>query len=202
MKPSPRVGLYFRVSSRDQSFASQEMVVRDYCARQGWKNLTAFREKISGLKATLPVLAKLLQAVRDGSIDRIVVFKLDRIGRSPIQVWQILLELKKRKIPLISVTENFDTSETNPMAEAMHQTMSVFAGLFSAQLSDRVRAGQAAAKRRGGKAAGRPWTAPETIEKIRTLLNKKGAKVREVAQQAGVSLPIVYRVKKEMEEKK
>jgi DNA invertase Pin-like site-specific DNA recombinase len=201
--PAPRqtTALYLRVSSSEQSFASQEHTLREYCRRQGWKNLRDYREKISGLKSTLPVLARLMEDVRSGQIDRIVVFKLDRIGRSPIHVWQLLEELKKRKIGLIAVTENFDTSEANPMAHAMHQIGAVWAGLFSAQLSERVRAGQAAARKRGSKGPGRPGISPETVQAITDLL-KNQVRAAEIAHRCKVSLPIVYKIKNAMKEEK
>lgn len=61
---------------------SQELELKRYCRQRGWDNLTFFTDRISGANASRPELDKLMHRVRAGEVERLVVYKLDRLGRS------------------------------------------------------------------------------------------------------------------------
>lgn len=73
--------VYVRVSI-DQRTDSQEQELRRYCRQRGLGNPTFFTDRISGAKASRPELDKVMQRVRAGEVDRLVVYRLDRLGRS------------------------------------------------------------------------------------------------------------------------
>jgi predicted site-specific integrase-resolvase len=66
--------VYVRVSTEAQRTDSQEQELRRYCRQRGWKNLTFFTDRISGAKASRPELDKLMQRVRAGEVERLVVY--------------------------------------------------------------------------------------------------------------------------------
>jgi site-specific DNA recombinase len=74
--------LYIRVSTEGQRTDSQEQELRRYCRQRGWKDLIFYVDKTSGAKASRPQLDRLMQDIRAGKVQRLVVYKLDRLGRS------------------------------------------------------------------------------------------------------------------------
>ena len=71
-----------RVSTGIQRTESQEHELRQYCRQRGWKDLVFYVDKIGGAKASRPQLDQLTRDIRSGKIERLLVFKLDRLGRS------------------------------------------------------------------------------------------------------------------------
>lgn len=74
--------VYMRVSTADQKLDSQEKELHRYCQMRGWKKTTVYSDKMSGAATTRPALERLLQDMRAGKIERLVCYKLDRVGRS------------------------------------------------------------------------------------------------------------------------
>ncbi len=72
--------IYLRVSTEEQRFDSQELELRTYCERRGWHEVQVFSDKASGAKADRCGLDALMCQVRAGRINRLVVYKLDRLG--------------------------------------------------------------------------------------------------------------------------
>ena len=87
--------LYVRVSTESQTTNSQETELRRYCRQRGWKNPLIYSEKISGAKASRPELDRLIRDARAGKIERLLVFKLDRLGRSLTHLALIIEELDR-----------------------------------------------------------------------------------------------------------
>jgi DNA invertase Pin-like site-specific DNA recombinase len=106
--------VYVRVSTEAQRTDSQEQELRRYCRQRGWNNLTFFADRISGATASRPELDKLMQRVRAGEVERLVVYKLDRLGRSLTHLALILDELNRLRVPLIASSRGIDTSDDNP----------------------------------------------------------------------------------------
>ena len=107
--------VYLRVSTGDQSTDSQEHELRAYCERRGWSDLQIYSDQISGAKFNRPGLDTLMAAVRAGKVERVVVFKLDRLGRSLPHLALILDELQRHRVALIATTQGIDTSHSNPV---------------------------------------------------------------------------------------
>src|SRR6195256_4521845 len=157
-KPSKmfRAGLYARVSTNDQqTLPMQSRAMRDYAARRGWTVAMQIREVGSGA-AQREAREKLLDAARRREIDIVVVWRLDRWGRSVTDLLATLQELEHLGVGFISLTEALDL--TTPSGRAMAGLLAVFAEFEREILRERVRAGLADAKRNGQR-LGRPMTA-------------------------------------------
>ena len=124
-----RVALYLRVSTAAQNCAAQRRAIGEFIRRRGWQIAATFTEKKSGAIASRPELDKLLQAARAGGIDAIVVYKLDRLGRSSLHLAQIAEEMARLKVAIVTSSEGIDTSEDNPMGRFVLDILAAIARL-------------------------------------------------------------------------
>ena len=123
-------------------------------------------EDINGGTKQRPKREELIRMARRRQLDVIVVWRLDRWGRSLSDVLQSLQELRALKVDFVSLTEGLDF--TTPAGRAMAAMLGIFAEFERDVLRERVRAGSAHAKGKG-KTLGRPATASKKAEKIREL---------------------------------
>src|SRR5262245_41291510 len=110
-----RTAIYLRVSTTDQRFDSQEQELRAYCDRRGWTDAQAFTDKACGAKTNRGGLEALMAAVRAGKLERVVVYKLDRLGRSLTHLALVLDELQRHGVALVATSQGIDTSSDNPV---------------------------------------------------------------------------------------
>jgi len=161
-----RVGLYARVSTNDQqTLAMQNRAMREYAARRGWTIALQVREVNSGA-AKREAREKLLEAARRREIDLVLVWRLDRWGRSVTDLLATLQELEHLGVGFVSLTEALDL--TTPAGRAMAGLLAIFAEFEREILRERTRAGLAHA-RQNGKRLGRPATAAIHTAEIRKL---------------------------------
>src|ERR1700680_468260 len=154
-----RAGLYARVSTSDQQTLSmQSRAMREYAARRGWTIAVNVREVGSGA-AKREARERLLEAARRRELDVVLVWRLDRWGRSVTDLLTTLEELDHLGVGFVSLTEALDP--TSPAGRAMAGLLAVFAAFEREILRERVRAGLAHA-RENGKRLGRPRTAVAT----------------------------------------
>lgn len=185
-----RVGLYARVSTQDQQTLPMQLsAMRDYAKHRGWTVSLEAREVGSGAK-TRPKREEILKAARRRALDAIVVWRLDRWGRSLIDLIGTLQELDSLGIGFVSLSEALDM--TTPSGRALAGMLAVFAEFERDILRDRVRAGIAAA-RKAGKPHGRPPTVRQHLPQIRTLF-AKGISKREIAKRLRVGRTSVRRL--------
>src|SRR5207244_4722560 len=150
-----RVGLYARISTNDQqTLPMQSRAMREYAARRGWTITLQVREVGSGA-AKREAREKLLEAARRREIDVVLVWRLDRWGRSVADLLATLPELDHLGVGFVSLTEALDL--TTPSGRAMAGLLAVFAEFEREIPRERVRAGLAHARRKGKK-LGRPAT--------------------------------------------
>jgi len=161
-----RAGLYARVSTQDQqTLPMQNRAMREYATRRGWT--IALQVKEIGSGATQRQLReKLLEAARRRGIDVVVVWRLDRWGRSVADLLATLQELEHLGVGFVSLTEALDL--TTPAGRAMAGLLAVFAAFEREILGERVRAGLDHA-RQNGKRLGRPATATVHADEVRKL---------------------------------
>src|SRR5438445_256125 len=173
-----RAGLYARVSTNDQqTIPLQIRALREYAARRGW--IIALQVKEVGSGASQRHLReKLLEAARRREIDVVLVWRLDRWGRSVADLLATLQELDHLGVGFVSLTEALDL--TTPSGRAMAALLAVFAEFEREILRERVRAGLAHA-RRNGKRLGRPITAGLHAEHVRKLY-RAGVNKAEIAR--------------------
>jgi putative DNA-invertase from lambdoid prophage Rac len=148
-----RVGLYARVSTQDQqTIPLQIRAMREYAAARGWTIVLQVKEVGSGASER-ERRQKLIEAARRREIDVVLVWRLDRWGRSLPDLVSTLEELSHLSVGFVSLTEALDL--TTPTGRAMAGLLSVFAAFEHEILRERVRAGLAHA-RKNGKRLGRP----------------------------------------------
>lgn len=131
-----KVGIYCRVSTSDQTVEQQAEPCVRRCEAEGWE-YELFTETASGAKETRPVLDLMLQAMRKRSIDAVMVYKLDRLGRSLKHLLQITQEMQNKRVPFISITEGFDTS--TPMGRFGMSIMGALAQMERELISERTK---------------------------------------------------------------
>src|ERR1700760_3882754 len=173
-----RAGLYARVSTNDQqTLPMQNRALREYAARRGWAVAMQVREIGSGATKR-QAREKLLEAARRREIDVVLVWRLDRWGRSVTDLLATLQELDHLGVGFVSLTEALDL--TTPAGRAMAGLLAIFAEFEREILRERTRAGLAQA-RLNGKHLGRPLTAGLHAAEIRKLYRAGVAKA-EIAR--------------------
>ncbi len=185
-----RVGLYARVSTEDQhTLAMQNRAMREYAARRGWTVAMQIREVNSGA-VLRQAREKLIEAARRREIDGVLVWRLDRWGRSVTDLLATLQELEHLGVGFVSLTEALDL--TTPAGRAMAAMLAVFAAFEREVLQERTRAGMAHA-RQNGKRLGRPATAAAHAAEIRRL-HRAGISKSEIARRLQIARTSVRRV--------
>ena len=185
-----RAGLYARVSTHDQQTLPMQLTaMRDYARKRGWQVAVEVKDIGSGA-ALRQKREDLLAAARRREIDLVVVWRLDRWGRSLVDLVNTLQELSSLKVGFVSLSEALDL--TTPSGRALAGMLAVFAEFERDILRDRVRAGIAQA-RKEGRPHGRPPTAALHIRKIKALFGK-GVSKREIAKRLEISRSSVRRL--------
>ncbi|MBF0786018.1 recombinase family protein [Muribacter muris] len=172
---------YARVSKKEQDYEMQINELQKYgCER-------IFSEKISGASDSRKELNKAIEFLREG--DTLVIWKLDRLGRSVPQLCSCIEILKQKKVNIISLTDNIDTS--NMMGELFFHLSAVFAQLERNMIIERTKAGIQFAKEKGIK-CGRPIKMnKDNIELIEELL-KAGWTVNKISDRVNISKSSIY----------
>ena len=193
-KPSVlRVGGYARVSTHDQqTLPLQKRKIREYARSRGLEIVLEYQEVGSGAKLR-PLREGLMRAARRREIDLIVVWKLDRWGRSVADLVSTLNELRELGVGFVSLTEALDFS--TPSGRAMAGLLSVFAEFERDIIRERVKAGIANA-RAEGKAHGRPATAQAKASEVRRL-HKAGRNNSQIARELEISRASVIAILRE-----
>jgi DNA invertase Pin-like site-specific DNA recombinase len=173
---------YARVSTADQELALQlDALQAGGCER-------VFTDRASGAKASRVGLAEALAYARAG--DSLVVWKLDRLGRSMKGLVDLAADLEGRGIELRSLTDGIDTR--TPAGRFFFNIMAALATMERELILERTRAGLDAA-RRAGRVGGRPRAmTPAKLSAARTLL-EAGTPPKDVAASVGVSVATLYR---------
>ena len=185
-----RVGLYARVSTHDQQTLPMQMsAMRDYAKRRKWAIAIEVKDVGSGA-TTRPKREKLIESARRREIDLVLVWRLDRWGRSLVDLVSTLQELAALDVGFVSLTEALDL--TTPSGRALAGMLAVFAEFERDILRDRVKAGIDQA-RKEGKPHGRPKTAGKLVPEMKQL-RKDGLSKRAIAKQLGVSRTSVIRL--------
>ncbi len=151
-----RAAIYARVSTSDQNCELQLRELREYLVRRGWDASGEYVDAgFSGAKVSRPQLDRLMKDACERRFDAVVVWKLDRWGRSLAHLVQSVQELSALGIRFVAVTQNIDTDESNPMARLLMHLMGAFAEFERELIRDRVNAGIRNARAQG-KQLGRP----------------------------------------------
>ena len=173
---------YARVSTQDQNLDLQsEALTKAGCEK-------IFNDKISGSRAERPGLTKALEMLREG--DTLVVWKLDRLGRSVKNLVDLVGELHQQGIQFKSLTDAIDTG--TPSGRFFFHVMASLAEMERELTVERTRAGLEVARQLGRKGGRRRQITESKIESAKKLL-ANGVPPRDVAMNLGVSVPTLYR---------
>ena len=172
---------YARVSTADQNPDLQ----RDALAAAGCARV--FEDEASGARADRPGLGQALDYVRDGDI--LVVWKLDRLGRSLPHLIETVGSLAARGVGFRSLTEAIDT--TTPGGRLVFHLFGALGEFERDLIRERTRAGLAAAAARGRKGGRKPVATPERIDRARAMI-ARGLSVREAAARLRIGKTALY----------
>ena len=178
-----RVAIYYRVSTTDQNPQMQIDELREYAKSRRFKVVGEYRDEASGRNNWRRQLEEMLKMVRKRKVDVVLVWKYDRFARSTQHLVNKLEEFKSLGVDFISYTQQIDT--TTSMGKFFFTIMAGIAEFESDIISERVRSGMAAAKRKG-KHVGRPKTKQAVVGRARAL-RQSGKSVREVAKELHIS---------------
>lgn len=173
---------YARVSTSDQSLDMQLKALEAAgCSR-------IFEDVASGAKSSRPGLDKLMEFLRPG--DTLLVWKIDRLGRSTSHLVQLIETLKKRQVAFRSLSDpGMDT--TTPAGKLMFSVFAILADFERELIKERTKAGMDAAKARGKTAGRRPVITPAKLERAKKLI-AEGESVREAAYRVKVGKTALY----------
>ena len=146
--PQPRVAIYARVSTlNNQDPEMQLREVREYCERRGLVVTEEYVDRISGSKESRPHLNRLMADAQRRRFDIVVVWKLDRWGRSLKHLVNSLAQLESLGVAFISLRDNLDL--TTPSGRLMFHVIGAMAQFERSLIQERVRAGLRNARAKG-----------------------------------------------------
>ena len=196
---SRKTFLYIRVSTLDQQNGaeSQARALLEWCSRNSITEYETFTDQgISGAKESRPALDKMMDRVKHGEAEQVIVFAFSRFARSTMHLLKGLQIFKDCKTRFVSITEQIDTESS--MGVAMFTILGSLAQLERSMIQERVKAGMRNAKAKG-KMIGRVRKRNSAL--IESLL-EAGLSYREIARIAKCSHGSVHAQKKEFQARK
>lgn len=183
------VGIYARVSTANgQSPEMQLAELREYASARGWDVFSEYVDQgVSGTKESRPELNRLMADAHRRRFDTILVWKIDRFGRSLKHLINSLADLESYGIAFVSLRDNLDLG--TPGGRLMFQIIGCMAEFERSLIQERVKAGLQAAKKRG-KRLGRPplpHMTPERIAELRRERRKNNVPFRDLAKKFSIS---------------
>lgn len=177
---------YARVSTIDQNLDLQlDALTQAGCSR-------VFTDRASGSLDERPELARLIDHLRGG--DTVVVWRLDRLGRSLRHLIDIVTDLETRAVGFRSLTEGIDTS--TPGGKLVFHLFGALAEFERELIRERTRAGLEAARARGRRGGRPPKMTPEKLEVARAMYESRKHSLQAIATTVGVSRATLYRALK------
>ena len=185
-----KIAIYARVSTDEQTTENQTLGLKKVAERNGWEIQAIYADTISGAKSKRPQLDKLMKAVMRKEIDMVMVWSVDRLGRSLQHLITLLSDIHSKDCDLYLHLQGIDT--TTPSGKMMFQMLGVFAEFERSMIRERVLAGLDRARSQG-KRLGRPPIPPITVDKIKRLRGE-GLSLRKIAKQVGISTSKVHQL--------
>ncbi|HMN15369.1 MAG TPA: recombinase family protein [Bellilinea sp.] len=189
-----KAALYARVSTNDkgQDVELQMAELRRFAEVRGWAYEEFVDEGISGSKNSRPALDRLVKAAGKRQIDCVIVWKLDRLGRSLSHLLRLLNDFQSLGVAFISLRESIDM--TTPTGKLMAHLLGAFAEFERELIRERVKAGIEHARKKG-KRVGRKPTPPAEQEAVADLLAADpSVSVRTIAKRLKMSSSTVHRI--------
>lgn len=181
---------YARVSTHEQSLDLQI----DALLQDGCEESEIVTDKVSGVKAERPGLDSIKMKLRKG--DTLVVWKLNRLGRSLKNLIQWANYLEEKGVALRSITENIDTSSST--GRLVFHIFGAMAEFERDIIRERTLAGLASARKRGLKGGRKPSLSRKKKEEITKLYESKTVAVTTICEMYGIARPTFYRYVREV----
>lgn len=154
-----RVAAYYRVSTKEQSIQQQKDYIKDYCVKKGFEIVKEYKDEgVSGSVFERPGLNRLFKDADGKLFSAVVIYKLDRFGRSARDLLNGINELKDRSVDFISISDNIDT--TTPYGKLMLTLLAGFAEFERDLMLERTQLGLARARKYGTR-SGKPMHRPK-----------------------------------------
>lgn len=180
-----RCAIYARVSTTDQNCESQLTELRQYIVSRSWRASGEYVDTgWSGSKASRPSLDRLMADAARRKFDCVVVYKIDRFGRSVLNLNQQLAALTSYGVRFIATSQSLDTDQSNPTSRLLLQILASVAEFEREMIRERTLIGIRAAKA-SGKCVGRPKRVFRRDEVVR-LRDKENLSWRAIAQKLGI----------------
>lgn len=187
-----KVAIYTRVSTDDQNCSLQLDALREHCKRYEFEVAGEYVDVgVSGKNASRPALNKLLADAKARRFEAVVVWKIDRFGRSVQNFANHLCLLQSFGVGFVSMSEAIDTRKTNPLSELLMNILIAFAQFGRSMIVENVTAGMRAAKHKGIR-CGRPKAVVDRTRLRR--LKGEGMSLRAIGKKVGVSYATVARM--------
>ena len=184
-----RTAVYARVSTLDQEPENQLAELRRYVRARSWPAAVEYVDRgVSGSTDSRPALNRLVADARRRRFDVLVVWRLDRLGRSLKHLITLLDDLQVLGVAFVSLAEGIDA--TTPAGKLQMHILGAISEFERARIAERVKAGLAQARRRGRR-LGRPATQISAAD----LQRSADLSVREAARQIGVSPTVLHRAR-------
>ncbi len=186
-----KTALYARISTADkgQDPEMQLRELREYCERRGWTVSAEYVDVgVSGAKDSRPQLNKLMADAKQRRFDSILVWKLDRLGRSLKHLVSALGEFEALGVAFVSLRDSFDL--TTPAGRLMFNMVASFAEFERDLIRERVKAGIANRRAKGFRVGRKPVSIDSA--KLQAL-RSEGRTIREIAMSLGCSRSLVHK---------
>lgn len=137
-----RAAIYVRVSTADQNCELQIRDLHDYATQREWVVVDVYQDVMSGAKAHRPALTALMTDARARKFDCLLVWKLDRFGRSLVDCLNRIRDLETDGVRFIAITQGLDTDERNPVSRLLLHVLGAAAEFERSLILERSQAGQ------------------------------------------------------------
>jgi DNA invertase Pin-like site-specific DNA recombinase len=190
------VAVYLRVSTSHQTTENQFIALIDVCNRNEWEVVQVYEETISGTKG-LDERSELNRMMHDACLkkfDKVVVYSVDRLGRSMKHLITVLSQLDDLGIDVFSLAQGIDTSTT--FGKSMFQMVGIFSELENNMRADRQRIGIKRALDNGAKFGRKSIMNEKMIQEVCSL-REKGRSMRKIASELNISTSVVQKALKQ-----
>jgi DNA invertase Pin-like site-specific DNA recombinase len=193
---SRHIAIYARVSSKSQDTKSQEPDLKRWAEAQDLP-IVWYRDKFTGKSMDRPGFKKLMAAIEAGQVATVVVWRLDRLGRTAKGLTSLFDDLVGRKVNLVSLKDGLDLS--TPAGRLMANVLASVASYETEVRAERILAGLEVAKAKGvklGRKAGIHTRIKVTVEQERIVreMAARGEKKAAIARASGLSRPTIYSI--------
>src|SRR5688572_10771077 len=185
-----RIAIYARVSKQDQTAENQLLELRRYAVARGWTDSAEYIDQgVSGAKDRRPALDQLTADVKRHTVQTVVTWSLDRLGRNLRHLVLLMDEWQARGVTFVTMREGIDTS--TPAGRMAAGLFSVIAEFERARIQERVHAGLARARSQGKTLGRRRHASAGRLEEAR------GKSHAEAARLLGVMIGTIKRWRRE-----